>query len=396
MRRLALVVALMAPAALAQPASRLLFHGFVTTRAIYVKAPPSWTEGGIGRFDAGANDAGDHDTVNVDVAQLGLDWTPREWLTFHADGLARREPSGTRGRSIGLVQAYADAGNDTFRLRAGAFWLPSSRENTGRMWTSPYTITYSALNSWIAQEVRPVGLDAQYSPNFYITLGATAFRGNDTMGTELANRGWTFGNRISVYGEGLPQPAIAATTRAVGRDLDDENGYAERVRVQLPERAMLQVMHIDNRAELAPSLRGQIPWLSRFNIVGGEIGTTSATTLAAEWASGWTELAFPGGTFTMDFDTAYVLLSHKSGADRVSVRVERFLTRDHARAPLAGDISREHGHAFTVAWFRDRNKNLRAGVEYCRVSGERPGAPILGFDPRSDGSTITLELRYGF
>jgi len=41
-------------------------------------------------------------------------------------------------------------------------------------------------------------------------------------------------------------------------------------------------------------------------------------------------------------------------------------------------------------------RNLRAGLEYCRVKGERPGAPALGFDPRSDGSTITAELRYGF
>lgn len=396
MRRAAILFSLFAPAALAQTSS-FVFHGFLSAREISVKSQPSWTTGGIGRFDVGAKSADDRHHVNVDVAQLGLDWTPAGWLTLHADGLARREPSGTRGRSAGIVQAYADTGNDVIRLRAGLFWLPTSRENTERMWTSPYTITYSALNTWIAQEVRPVGLDLQWTPNFYLILGVTAFRGNDTMGTELANRGWTFGNRLSVYDEGLPQPGTSATTRPIGRDLDGKNGYAGRVRVQLPERAMLQVTHLDNRAELAPQLHGQVPWLTKFNVVSAQAGTSSPTTIAAEWMGGWTELAFPGGTFKMDFDTEYVLLSHKSGADRWTVRAERFFTRDHDRPPLASDASREHGHAFTIAWLRDVNKNLRGGLEFVRANGDRPGAALFyGLDPRASGSTLTIELRYGF
>jgi hypothetical protein len=386
---------LLAPASVAQT-SQFSFHGLLSTRGIYVKSQPSWTTGGIGRFDVGAKNPDDHDTVNVDVAQLGFDWTPITWLTVHADGIARREPSGTGGRRAGIVQAYADVGNDTLRLRAGSFWLPTSRENTETMWTSPYTITYSALNSWIAQEVRPVGVDLQFSPGFYVSAGVTAFRGNDTMGTELAARGWTFGNRLSVYNEHLPTPDPTEKAMPIGRDLDGKNGYAERIRIQLPERAILQLTHVDNRAELVPELHGQTPWLTHFNIAGGQIGTTSPTTIAAEWMNGWTELAFPGGTFKMDFDTAYVLVSHKSGADRWTIRAERFFTRDHARSPFAFDTSREHGHAFTVAWFREPSKRLRTGIEYSRANGDRPGAPSMGFDPKSGGSTITAEVRYGF
>jgi G:T-mismatch repair DNA endonuclease (very short patch repair protein) len=90
----------------------------------------------------------------------------------------------------------------------------------------------------------------------------------------------------------------------------------------------------------------------------------------------------------MDFDTAYVLLSRKIGSDRWTTRVERFSTRDRRRRAV--DNKREHGHAVTVAWLRDVSPNLRAGVEYARVKGERGGGPDTG------GSTITLELRYGF
>ena len=142
--RTALLLLILAPASIAQT-SQFSFHGLVSTRGIYVKSQPSWTTGGIGRFDVGAKSPNDHDTLNLEVAQLGFDWTPMKWLTVHADGVVRREPSDTVGRRAGIVEAYADVGNDKVRLRAGSFWLPTSRENTEKMWTSPYTITYSAL-----------------------------------------------------------------------------------------------------------------------------------------------------------------------------------------------------------------------------------------------------------
>jgi hypothetical protein len=389
----AVVLGAFAASAFAQSPS-FQIHGFLTTREVYVKAPPSWSVGGFGRFDVGADKVGDHRIVNLEVAQLGLDWKPSGWLLIHADGVARHEQAGTRGRRAGLLQGYADMYNQHWRLRAGAFWLPTSRENVDPLWTSRYTITYSALNSWIGDEVRPWGADLQYSPNFYLTAGATAFRGNDTMGTALAARGWTFGSRLTAYNEEIALPPPDTTFKPIGRDLDGKNGYAERIRVQLPERALLQVTHIENRAPLVPDLHGQTPWRTRFNVVGAEVGTSGPTTLAGEWASGSTGIGFPGGSYTMDFSTTYVLLSHKRGADRWTVRVERFSTRDHAHS--VGDDSREQGHAVTLAWLRDAGEHLRVGLEYANVKGDRPGAATVGFDPRTGGSTISIEARYSY
>jgi hypothetical protein len=398
---IALLVGLITQAAFGQ--SSFAVHGFLTAREIHVKGQPSWLEGGFGRFDAGAESTGDHRTVNVDAAQLGMDWTPRSWLLLHADGVARSEPSRSLGRSGGLLQAFVDLHNEHWRLRAGTFWLPTSRENVDPLWSSRYTITYSALNSWIGEEFRPIGADLQYSPNFYVTLGGTAFRGNDTMGTELAAHGWTFGNRLTVYNEDLPlPPPDFGTTKPFGRDLDGRNGYAERIRIQLPERAMLQFTHVDNRAELLPSVDNQTPWLTRFDVIGGDVGSSGPTTFAAEWASGSTAVGFPGGSFQMDFDTAYALVSNKRGADRLTARYDHFRTWDHARAP--DDSSREHGYGVTLAWFHDLNvlrspdgsRVLRTGLEYARIRGDHPGAAAAGFDPNTGGSTLSVELRYGF
>jgi hypothetical protein len=369
-------------------------HGFLTAREAYVNAQRSWLQGGAGRFDVGADTVNDHKLVNTYNAQLGFDWTPMSWFLVHADGVARHQQSGqVAGKRVGLIQAYADAFNDHWRVRAGEFWLPTSRENTDPLWTSKYTITYSALNSWMAQEVRPIGADLQWSPSFYVTAGVTAFRGNDTMGTLLAARGWTFDNYLAAYGENLPTPE-PALTRPFGQDLDGKNGYAERIRVSLPERALLQFTHIDNRATLAPGpVKGQEPWLTRFNIVSAEVGSTAPTTVATEWMRGSTAVGFPGGSFTMNFDTVYILGSHKFGHERLSARIERFTTSDASHS--VPDFAREHGHAFTFAWMHETNPHSRAGLEYCRVSGDRP--PLApAFDPRTGGSTVTAEYRFSF
>jgi hypothetical protein len=390
-----IILCTVAASAFAQAPAAFQSHGFLTARAISVEAQPSWTERGFGRFDVGADSAGDRKTENQEVAQLGFDWTPTRWLLIHADGIARHEPSGTVGSRGGLVQAFVDVFNEHLRLRAGSFWLPTSRENVDPMWNSRYTITYSALNSWIGQEVRPIGADVQFSPNFYITAGATAFRGNDTMGTALAARGWTFGNRLSVYNEKIAVPAPDDFTKPIGYDIDHRLGFAERLRIQVPERAMIQFAHIDNRAELEPGYRPpDVPWATRFNVVSAEAGSSSTTTVAAEWARGRTSVGFPGGSFTMDFDTAYILASQKKGKDRWTTRVERFTTKSHNH--LRFDFSRESGNAYTVAWLRDLSDHVRSGVEYVRVTGDRQGLAGSGFDTRTGGSTITVELRYGW
>jgi hypothetical protein len=367
--------------------------GYLNAREIYVKAPPSWTHGSFGRFDVGADSGDDSAFRNTASAQIGAEWSPTPWLTAHAQVIARAEPSGTQGKRVGAVEAYADFHTERWRLRAGEFFLPTSRENTDPLWTSPYTITFSALNTWMGQEVRPIGADLQFSPSFYATVGATAFRGNDTMGTVPSARGWTFGNRLSVYDEDVAVPPPQGSVKPVGPDLDGKWGFSERVRLQLPERAMLQVTHLDNRSELV-NRRGQVPWQTNFNHVGAQLGTTGPATLAAEWMSGETTVGFPGGTFTLDYTTIYLLGSYKMGQQRLSARVERFATRNHARSNP--DFSREHGHAVTIAWFHEPGDHARYGVEFVKVNGNHPGAAGIGVPLNTGGTMITAEARYKF
>ena len=388
---------------------------FVSGRGTYATGPQSWLAGGFGRLDAGADGPKDSQQDLFAVAQVGADWTPSKYFDVHASGVARRMPNGYGGRAAGLVDAYADVrgffGANELQLRAGQFFLGTSRENRGDLWTSPYSITFSALNTWIGEEVRPVGADLQWQhttdSGYIITGAATAFRNNDTMGTLLAWRGWSLGNYLPVYNEKLPLPPLfsLAPTGSFSRqqdgtvpfssDLDGRTGYSERVRISAPERAMLQFTHVDNRGD-RELYHGQYSWYTDFNLIGAEVGTADTTVFSVEYLDGYSEMGETTrpGWVDMDFSAWYALLSHKTERFRWTARFDDFATKDldHSR----GETNTEHGHAWTLAWFYDPGTHVRAGVEFVSVTGNRPAAAESGFDPNLDAKTLTLEVRYRY
>jgi hypothetical protein len=384
-----------------------VLSGYLTGRGAYVNSQPSWLEGGFGRFGVGAESPHDDAFRGYGSLQLGADYTPNPWFTAHAQAIARAEPSGSKGKRAGVVEAYAELHGESWRVRAGQFFLGTSRENIEPLWNSPYTITWSALNTWIGEEFRPVGIDAQWSPTFYATIGGTAFRNNDTSGALLAWRGWAFGNRLTVYNEVLPLPPLFSLptafddqrhdgTKPFGRDLDGRTGYSLRARLSLPERAMLQLTHVDNRGdrEEYPSGRGiEYSWATRFDMIGAQIGTTSPTTLLAEYAWGSTGMGSAPNFVDAGFYAGYVLVSHKSARFRTTARIDTFGTSD--RDHILEDNS-EHGIGWTLAAFYEPTGRLRTGVEFSSVSARRNAAAQSGFDPNTDGKTVTVELRYRY
>lgn len=376
------------------------FSGFLSAREVNATGPSSWTSGGFGRLDAGGDT-----TVNRVNAQIGADWSPATWLSLHASGVARNAEG---GRKAGLVEGFAELHGEKWRVRAGQFFLPTSRENVDPLWTSPYTISFSALNSWIGEEVRPIGVDLQVQPNFYLTAGATAFRGNDTMGTLLAWRGWSVGNRLSVYGEALPLPPLFSIgkpgyfrwqrdgTTAIGRDLKEHNGWSARVRGTLPERALIQVTHVVSGGD-RELYKDEYSWDTKYTLVSAEIGSRDATILAAEYMNGSAGMGEwdPAHAFVQtDFSAGYLLVSRKMGRLRGSARFDVFATtdRDHSIA----ETNKEHGRSWTLAAFYEPHEHTRVGLEFVQITGRRIAAEESGFDGNTDGRTVTLEVRYSF
>ena len=391
--------------------------GFLGARGVYTRSQPSWLAGGFGRFETGARSATESATTNVDVAQIGADWTPASWLDVHVSGEARHDPrtAGSGQRKAGLIDAFVavrkEIGANQFQLRAGQFFLGTSRENRENLWTSPYTINFSALNTWIGEELRPIGAELEWRHSMTdldtVTLAASAFRNNDTMGALLGWRGWSLGNRLSVYGEVLPLPPLFSLredrffagqrsdgTKPFGPDLDGRTGYSARIRYQRPERGSLQLTHVDNRGD-REKYRGEYAWQTRFTIVGADVTSDRGTTLASEYCWGSTGMGFaPGAVVDLTFYTAYVLVSQSVGRNRLSARLDTFQTKD--RDHSIAETNSENGRAWTLAWFYELRHSIRLGLEFANISAQRVAAAESGFDPNTDGRTLTAEARYRF
>src|SRR5215467_7194125 len=119
----------------------------------------SFTEGGLGtlRYDS------DHSGLQLGRARLALSqpfgevWSVR--LDASAWGDGDRNP-------VDLTEAYLQFrpypfSGWRFRLKTGAFYAPISLENRASGWESPYTLSYSAINTWVGEELRTLGAEGQ-------------------------------------------------------------------------------------------------------------------------------------------------------------------------------------------------------------------------------------------
>src|SRR5262249_8639695 len=154
-------------------------------------------------------------------------------------------------------------------------------------------------------------------------------------------------------------------------DLDKRTGYAGRVRVQLPERATVQLTHFDNRGD-RKEYREEYAWKTRFDVVSAQIGTTSPTTVLAEYMRGKTGMGAPPIFVDADVDAWYVLVSHKIGRERFSARYDGFSTTDRDHAPV--ETNTEHSRSWLFAWLHDVNKHVRIDAEFVQMTKNRPAA----------------------
>jgi len=373
-------------------------------------SPPSWIEGGLGRYLA----SGDAPSTEVE-AQFALLWEPSlEWRVF-AQALVRGDTAG-HGQHAGLVEAYAERtvflGNDQrLRLRTGQFFLPSSREAVDPLWQSRYSLGLSTLNSWIAEEVRPIGLDLSWRNAIDAAseweLAATAVIGNDSSGALLAWRGFAQHDRLSVLGEVLALPALPSLadsgafghqrddgTRPFGPDLDGRPGYALRTRFGDPRRFRLLASGFDNRGDRALH-RGEYAWRTRFALIGGEWSPDEHWSLAGEWMRGDSGMGFaPGPRVDIDFDAAYVLASYASDdLWRYSARVESFTIRDRDGVAENND---DRGHAVSVSLLRNVGANWRLGMEWLHGNSRHAAAALLGSTEDTGGDFWRFEARRMF
>jgi hypothetical protein len=382
-------------------------------RAVFTDDETSWLDGGLGKTRYGGSN-GERQTL-FRLSQASLLLTGHAWQTLSAEvqinvDAEPRHP--TRLRRVGLIEAYAAYRPELtamvkLRLRAGVFFPPVSLENSGPAWTTPYTITPSAVNSWIGEEVRATGAEAALvlgrDRDTLSVLGA-GFKANDPAGTLLAWRGWAIQDRQTAYGDRLPLPRIpslepgglfAAHAPYVEplREIDGRVGWYAGIQARRSGLVEVRGLYWDNRGQQTVFDGFQHAWNTQFTNLGVRLQLPRAVELLAQHLWGATHVAdYEKGGVDAPFAATYGLASVRVGPHRLSARYDHFKTDDHDPFRVQ-DPNDERGHAWTAAYSLSTNPHYRIALEGLRVTSDRSVRSTIGLPAHATDLQVQASVR---
>ena len=336
------------------------FDWSIDLRAVSSDGTESRLDGGLGklRFDSA------HDGLRLGEARAGLRTDLSDTVRLNAEAVAYGDHD---VNAIDLTEFYVDwrpIPHSIWRSRVklGAFYPEISLENRMRGWGSPYTLTYSAINTWIGEELRTIGseysldwLGRSNGHDFDVSFNAAVFGWNDPAGTVLATRGWGLTDRQSTLfgrfangGQPYPQRTLFYD------DLDKRAGYHAGVTANYRGLLELHALHYDNRADLAPysTKIADSTWRTYFDSLGARWTPTGELTLISQWLHGRTLAGLGPPVNAWRFDSEFLLASWLQRSMRYSVRYDRFASQQTASSFLAyvdNVYYGDRGHAWTLS-----------------------------------------------
>lgn len=385
------------------------WRGKLDVRAAYADGAQGWADGGMGksRYDS------DSRVLGLGQAVLRGDADLLDTVTASVILGASEQHHGV----VDIEEAWLGwnplpSGPWKLRVKAGFFFPPTSMEVDygGIDWTPSRTISSSAINSWIGEEVRTNGLEFKLShsgrydgsPHDFGLTGAV-FTGNDPTGTLLAWRGWSVGDQIAGRNAAfrLADLPVYRSTGAIRRqqrtihpfrELDGRLGYYAGANYAYGEVLELDVLHYDNRGDPMVVKDGQYAWRTRFDHIGAALHPGGDWELLAQAMRGDT-LMGPNAVF-VDYRAWYLLASHPLWSGRLALRYDRFSTAGHDILP--SDPNDEHGHAVALAYGFDLTPSLSLMTELLQVSSERGVRSQIGLRPAQLERSLVTSLRWQF
>jgi hypothetical protein len=386
-------------------------HGVVDLRLAAASGEPSFTSGGFGKALYGGEGTNALQG-RADIALAAIEWTPTVAWDWSAVVDVAYQPG--QEHPVDLLQAYAvfkptPHSSTRFQARFGYFYPPVSLEHDRRVWGLSDTITPSAINSWIGEEVKVVGVEGTITHDFgggQLAATGGLFGYDDTSGTLLSFRGWALHDRQSQLDGSFPLPPRSPFFDLVQDDetyssleIDKRVGYYAKLQWRPDEiPVMLEALHYDNRGDrtsVVPPL--QWAWATNFTDVGATARFGEHTHLKAQALIGRTQMGFetPAGLWVdVEFRSAYLSATQDLGDDALTLRADVFDTRDRSMA--FGDNKNENGWALTGAWRRPLNRYLDLRLEALRVDSTRPAQALARETPHQAQTILQSSLRASF
>ena len=376
-------------------------------RLVAVDGEKSWVEGGFGKLRSGSD--GDL-RIQPQLGNVDLVWKPQ--FTWSLGGVVVGAIQGGQRTDAGISQAYLTyrpmrSSKLAFSARAGLMWPPVSLEHEGADWHVKDSITPSAINSWIGEEVRPVGVEATLATNIgahKLRVTAAVFAANDTAGTLLTFRGWALHDRTTLAFRSEPLPPLGEFTghqAPFTHPLADlapgfarRPGYYAKLAWAPPAPLRLELFHYDNRAD--PEVVTSTPewgWRTRFDDVGLAADLGSGAEFKAQALQGRTRMGFVmlGRRFVDErFRSAYAMLTKPFGKVGIAARVEAIDTRN--RGSIWTDEYDEHGWSAMLAAKRQWGP-VTALAELLHVWSDSPLREHADEEERQRQTQLQAEMR---
>jgi hypothetical protein len=321
---------------------------------------------------------------------------------LHVVAVARFDPRARDGiDALETYIAYRPSMDDWHgSLKAGVFFPPFSLENVDLGWSSPYTQTSSAINSWFGDELRTIGTEVRVERRTAagaFALTASVFCCNDPAGVLIAYRGWTLDSYPTGVFEKVREPD--ATVKLFGettpgytplfREIDNRAGWYAGLSWSQPAFGKAEIYRYDNEADPSAVRGDNNAWRTRFWSAGWETFAGPFAILAQGLTGDTTVEPVPGFYAETKFRSAYVLVSYDIGDWRLAGRAETFQTRI-ATPPSLLD---EDGTALTAALSWRPRDWLRMTAEVVEIDSKRNERLLESLDPNQSGTQFLLGVR---
>ncbi|MBV9061799.1 MAG: hypothetical protein JOY77_02590 [Alphaproteobacteria bacterium] len=386
--------------ALATPALAQIDYGaagYLDLRLLLPSKETSWLQGGLGKTRYGRRDS---DIQFAGAVAQGYALLTPEVL---AVTVLRIEPE--QRTFVDALEAYfryrpVSTSEWRWSVKGGTFFAPFSLENTEIGWSSYWTITPSAINSWFGEELRTVGAEGTLdwrTPRGTLELIAAGFGWNDPAGVMIADRGWAMDDRPTGLLDHLRVPDSTAIlfgqappeSTPLFSEFDNRAGWYAGASWDDASRWHVEMERYDNQADPAAHDGDYFAWRTRFWNVGASWKLDNITVLSQALTGDTVIAPFAGFTSTTDFASAYMLAGWESGDWRIALRGDWFRTKTDTTLGTSPALS-ENGIALTaaVSWLpRDW---VKLTGEFLWVNSRRDEREVTG--PKADQENTQLQI----
>lgn len=426
------------------------FSGILDLRAVHGSDAINWQDGGQGKTRYGSKVSGGGRS-GLELAEAGLimavdfswDLTAMVHVQAHPD----------QKSEVDLVEGFLhykplSLSDYSFEAKAGLFYPPISLEHIDVGWTSPYTLTPSAINAWVGEEVKSLNLQmtGHYrTADWQWSLTGALFTHNDPTGTWMAWRGWAMHDRKATWHDTFPLPYAESLDTGIFSsqtlwnkphlEIDDRIGVYLQAKGVYQEWLTLTAMYYNNNGDpvgfkehdqdevfaLRPqppiqegagyalgvkplahhaftdiNYRGDYSWATEFQALGAYALLPYDMEYLGQFMTGTTKMGvvlYGGNLLDVRFTSAYSMLVKTIDAFQISGRVDWFKVKDRS---YEVDDNNEDGYALTIAGAYHIDDHQRLMVEALYIDSDRANRVDLDLATKEKESQLQLSYRFVF